>query len=238
MEHLNNIKGLPQSIPLHHYEQFIDETIVKYVRDYVLKNINEPIARQLLRNNCQQYQLFASELILEIARQQHQTAHFSISAITHKNALIALLAEQVVCVGTLMQNATSSEEFILLTEHYPRLVAVLQMMYLKEAELPCFVETKNVLKELENELFPLLQQTLLVNVNDIEDVQSDSRVPADVISRDEFYKMAQVGRWDTLLAYVRHRLNRNLTKHEEDTLFKITEDVELTYQMLQIIAGK
>lgn len=183
-----------------------------------------------------------------------------------------------------------------MTEQYPRLVAILQMMYLKEAELPCFVETKNVLKELENELFPLFHHkglpqllgkhllsepfekknylikvkgnkesvnyfgwlsrtenikdeeivlqirvnkefiTLLVNVKDIEEVQSHIRVPADQISRDEFYEMDQVGRWDTLLLYVRQRLNRNLTTQEKETLFKMTEDVELTYQILQIIA--
>jgi len=297
IEHFEGINGLPQSIPLHHYEQFVDEEVVSLVREQILKKINESTFRKLFRDNCQQYQLFASELILEISRQQHQTAHFSISSITHKNALITLLAEQTVSVGTLLQNATPSEEYILLTELYPRLVAVLQMIHVKEAELPCFVETKNVLMELENGLFPLLQdiglprllgrhllhepvekksydikvkkhndiisytgwlsslkkkcseeiafkiiqnnalKTVLINVNDIEVVQSHIHVPAEQISLEEFYQMEQVGRWDTLLLYMQKRLKRNLTKPEQETLFKMTDDIELTYRIIQIIDG-
>ncbi|MGC7930666.1 hypothetical protein ACP3VS_18805 [Lysinibacillus sp. VIII_CA] len=49
--------------------------------------------------------------------------------------------------------------------------------------------------------------------------------------------MEQVGRWDTLLLYMQKRLKRNLTRPEQETLFKMTDDIELTYRIIQIIDG-
>lgn len=145
MSIIESMEGVAQSISVNHYEKYIDERFVQSVREDVLQYKSVTSARSTLLNFAVDCLNMAQSFVLDIARQQHQTSELSMSSITLRNALIYFLSDQTVPISRYLHyTRTEIEENILLYEHFPKLLATLQMLHLKSSILPCFLHTQDM----------------------------------------------------------------------------------------------
>lgn len=145
MSILENMEGVAQSISVNHYEKYLDEAFIQMIRQDVMHFKALPTARKILLKFAVDCLNTTQSYILDIARQQHQTSELSMSSIALRNTLIYFLSEQTVQISRYLHYQNSDlEENILLYEHFPKLLASLQMLDKKSGILPCFLQTQDM----------------------------------------------------------------------------------------------
>lgn len=163
MSIIESIEGIAQSISVNHYEKYLDEKLIRNVREEILKYDGLPNAQSILLNFVVDCFNIAQTYILDISRQQHQTSELSISSIALRNALIYFLSEQVVTINHYLHNRTENDESILLVVHFPKFFASLQMIHMKRDFLPCFLQTQDMQELFDETIQPRLIQTQFKN---------------------------------------------------------------------------
>ena len=166
MDNFYTSSELAQSVPIHHYEKWIDQNYKNEMSIFIQKNIDKGNA------NLEQFSIFikklqqftvvlskeATSLIMDIAIQQHSTTSFSLAKYTLRNCLIYTLTKHLPSIQKSLEEEVSEWEINhIWTVSLPELAATLQMLYDNEKYLPCILYLKNV-KELYSEIFELTEQ--------------------------------------------------------------------------------
>ena len=151
MESYFTSEELAQSVPIHHYEKWIDVEFKHKMASFFEVRLKadeeqgENTFCSIVSNFAISLTKEANSLVIDLAIQQHSTTSFSLAQYTLRNCLIYTLTRDLPYINRSLDNSISEwERKQIWTVNLPNLAASLQMLYEHEKRLPCILHVKDI----------------------------------------------------------------------------------------------
>lgn len=170
MDELYNKGEFAQSVTIHHFEKWIDNSFIHEMSRLIEKEINAAsIQHERIPSFLDRLELFTIEIlkeasshIFDISLQQHSTTNFSLSQNTLRNCLIYTLSREIPIILRIWEgNISNWEKRQFYVVNVPNLVAALQVLHEHESKIPCILHTTNMKEK--------FKETFIDNISKLRD---------------------------------------------------------------------